>query len=47
MKIKPKNFNGKILSGPMLIDLVENVINCINEGAIPIIENSWKYIINT
>ncbi len=46
MKIKPKNFNGKILSGPMLIDLVENVINCINEGAIPIIENSWKYIIN-
>ena len=46
MKIKPKNFNGKILSGPMLIDLVENVINSINEGAIPIIENSWKYVIN-
>ena len=46
MKIKPKNFNGKILSGPMLIDLVENVINSINEGTIPIIENSWKYVIN-
>ena len=44
MKIKPKNFNGKILSGQMLVDLVESVVNAINEGAIPVIENSWNYI---
>ena len=44
MKIKPKTFNGKILSGPMLVDLLESVVNAINEGAIPVIENSWNYI---
>ena len=43
-KVKPKNFGGKILSGEMLIDLLESIINSINNGAIPIIENSWKYI---
>ena len=44
MKIKPKTFNGKILSGQMLVELLESVVNAINEGAIPIIENSWNYI---
>ena len=44
MKIKPKTFNGKILSGQMLINLLQSIIEAINEGAIPIIENSWKYI---
>ena len=43
-KIKPKNFGGKILSGIMLINLLESIINSINNGAIPVIENSWKYI---
>ena len=43
-KVKPKNFGGKILSGEMLIDLLESIINSINNGAIPVIENSWKYI---
>ena len=46
MKIKPKNFNGKILSCQMLVDLIESVVNEINEGAIPVIENSWNYIAN-
>ena len=43
-KVCPKNFGGKILSGEMLIDLLESIINSINNGAIPVIENSWKYI---
>ena len=46
MKIKPKTFNNKILSGQMLIDLLESVVNAINSGAIPVIENSWNYIAN-
>ena len=45
-KVKPKNFGGKILSGEMLIELVESIVNAINDGAIPVIENSWKYIAN-
>ena len=43
-KIKPKNFGGNTLSGEMLIALLESIINSINNGAIPVIENSWKYI---
>ena len=46
MKIKPKTFNGHILSGQMLINLLKSIIEAINEGAIPVIENSWKYITN-
>ena len=46
MKIKPKTFNGQILSGQMLINLLRSIIEAINEGAIPVIENSWKYITN-
>ena len=46
MKTKPKNFNGKILSSNMLMDLVENIIESINSGNIPVIENSWKYVIS-
>ena len=46
MKIKPKTFNGRILSGQMLINLLKSIIEAINEGAIPVIENSWKYITN-
>lgn len=45
-KTKPKNFNGKILSGEMLLELVESVIKSINEGVIPVIENSWKYVMS-
>lgn len=45
-KTKPKNFNGKILSGEMLLELVESVISSINEGVIPVIENSWKYVMS-
>ena len=46
MKIKPKTFNGQFLSGQMLINLLKSIIEAINEGAIPVIENSWKYITN-
>ena len=33
----------------MLVDLIENVVNAINEineGVIPVIENSWNHITN-
>ena len=46
MKITtPKTFHKKLLSGAMLIELVENILDTINSGSIPIIENSWKYVI--
>ncbi len=44
-KVKPKIFNNKILSGSMLIELLENILDSINKGAVPVIENSWKYML--
>ena len=43
-KTKPKRLNGKVLTGAMLVEFVQNILDSINSGAIPVIENSWKYI---
>ena len=44
-KIKPKTFKKKLLSGSMLIELIQNILDSINGGSIPVIENSWKYVL--
>ena len=41
----PKSFHKKLLSGSMLVELVQNILDSINAGCIPIIENTWKYVI--
>ena len=46
-KTKPKIFMKKTLNGPMLIDLIQSVLDAINEGSIPVIENSWKYVVQS
>ena len=43
-KLKPKVFHGQFISGTMLLELVQSILDSINNGGIPIIENSWKYI---
>ena len=43
-EIKPKTLYGHFLSGSMLIELVQSILDSINDGAIPIIENNWKYV---
>ena len=43
-KIKPKIFKKKNLNGFMLVELVQSILDAINTGSIPVIENSWKYI---
>ena len=43
-KTKPKRLNGKLLSGAMLVEFVQNVLDSINSGGIPVIEDSWRYI---
>ena len=43
-KIKPKAFHGQLISGSMLIELVQSILDSINDGGIPVIENSWKYV---
>ena len=44
-KTKPKIFMKKNLTGEMLVELVQSILNAINGGNIPVIENSWKYVI--
>ena len=44
-KCRPKIFMNNTLTGNMLIELIESVLDSINGGSIPVIENSWKYII--
>ena len=41
----PKSFHKRPLSGNMLIELVQNILDSINSGAIPVIENTWKYVV--
>ena len=41
----PKSFHKRPLSGSMLIELVQNILDSINSGAIPVIENTWKYVV--
>jgi hypothetical protein len=43
-KTKPKKLNKKPLSGSMLVELVQSIVDSINSGSIPVIENSWKYV---
>ena len=43
----PKSFRKRALTGNMLIELVENILESINAGAIPVIENTWKYVIQS
>lgn len=44
-KVKPKIFNGKVLSGEMILDLITSIVQSINDGGLPIIENSWNYVV--
>ena len=44
-KTKPKTFNKKPLTGAMLVELVQSILDSINKGSIPVIENSWKYVV--
>ena len=46
-KVTPKMINGRILSGEMLIQLLASILDSLNTGCIPVIENSWKYMLNT
>ena len=44
-KTKPKTFNKKPLTGAMLVELVQSILDSINKGSISVIENSWKYVL--
>lgn len=46
-QLEPKSLNGKILSGNNLVSFLTDVIKAVNSGSIPVIENSWKYMVES
>lgn len=42
--IKPKQFNGKVLSGEMYLKMVSEFLNVINSNGIPEIESSLERV---
>lgn len=42
--IKPKTLNGQTLTPGMYITLAQSYVEALNTGAVPNIENAWKYI---
>ena len=43
----PKTFRKRLLNGSMLVELVQNILDAINSGCIPVIENTWKYVVQS
>lgn len=46
-KVKPKIFNGKLMTGKMVISMLSSILESLNQGAIPVIESAWSYVIST
>jgi hypothetical protein len=45
-KVKPKMLNNRLLNGNMLVELLKSILDSINQGSIPVIESSWKYVMH-
>lgn len=43
-KVKPKQLNGKAVTGEMLLELAQAYTSAINEGSVPNIQNAWSYV---
>ena len=41
----PKTFHKRALNGNMLIEMIQHILDSINNGAIPVIETTWKYVV--
>jgi len=40
-----KRFNGKKLNGPTLANLIVEIVEVINKGGIPNINNAWDHVV--
>lgn len=43
-RVKPKQLNGKQVTGEMLLELAQAYTSAINEGSVPNIQNAWSYV---
>lgn len=40
--MRPKTVNGRVASGRMMAALLDNYLNCINTGSVPVIKDIWS-----
>jgi hypothetical protein len=45
--IKPMSLNGQVFDGTLLTAYIDNLVNQLNNGALPNIENTFTYICRT
>jgi len=45
--IKPMSLNGQVFDGSLLAAYIDDLVNQINNGALPNIENTFTYICRT
>ena len=43
-KVRPKQLNGRQVTGEMLLELAQAYTAAINEGSVPNIQNAWSYV---
>lgn len=43
-RVKPKQLNGRCITGETLLELCEAYTVAINKGSVPCIESAWTYI---
>lgn len=43
-RVKPKQLNGKYITGEMLLELCNAYAISINKGSVPCIESAWTYL---
>ena len=43
-QVKPKQINGRFITGEMLLELCHSYADAINGGSVPSIQNAWTYV---
>ena len=46
-KVRPKEMYGKLITGPMLVNLSASYVDAINSGGVPTISNAWERVVES
>ena len=46
-KVRPKEMYGKLITGPMLVNLSASYVDAINSGGVPTISSAWERVVES
>ena len=46
-KVRPKEMYGKLVTGPMLVNLARSYVDAINSGGVPTISSAWERVVES